>query len=284
MYSGCIRLLNEQMKRFKILGIKYIKVDDSKRITVFNALLNKEIVLPYPEFCTDCILIIANPIDLSLSEEGIILGKYSLRENARTCYFLKPYSEEDYRCWNSMLQDEDDWIPFFPEQKRIVFVEDGTFISFYKDISFNKHWQPISHALYVRRVHEEHQDELDYMDVEVNKYVEIGLEEYEFNCSDDNYDTYATEFFGDIEGNDCQDECWECAKLLQKEMLFVIHFTTQKEVNRQEHIREVLGWDIKDALYLVFEEDGRIDFSEVTSYRVYHNNELIMHEGSWIKL
>lgn len=272
------------MKHFKILGIKYIKINDSERITVFNPLLNKEIALPYPEFCTDCILIIANPIDLSLSEEELIIGEYSLKENARTCYFLKPYSEKDYSYWNSMLQDEDDWMPFFPEQKRIVFAENGNLISFYKDISFNKHWQPISHALYVRRIYEEHQDELDYMDVEVNKYVEIDVEEYEFNCSDDNYDTYATEFFGEIEDNECQDECWACAKLLQKEMLFVIHVTTQKEGNRREHIREVLGWDIKDALDQVFHEGGGIDFSEVTSYRVYHNNELIMHEGSWKKI
>lgn len=271
------------MKRFKIINTKHISPNDKERVSVLIPCFNKEIILPYPEFCTDCILVIANPIDLSLSEDGLIIGEYSGQENTRTCYFLKPYSDNDYEYWKNLSQVKDDWIPFFPEQKEIVYAEDGNLISFYKDISFNKNWQPISHALYVRRIHEEHSDELDYMDVEVNRYIEIGLEEYEYNSTDDNYDAYAIEYFGEIEDDGCQDECWECAKLLQKEMLFIIQITTQKEEKRQDHVREVLGLDVKDALDQVFQGERKIDFSDVTSYRVYHNNELIMHEGSWIK-
>lgn len=272
------------MKRFKILEVEHIITNDKERVIVYNAFLNKDIMLPYPEFCTDCIIIRANPIDLYLSEDGLIIGEYNIKENARTCYFIKPYSESAFKYWKSISQSKDDWSPFFPEQKEIVYAEDGNLISFYKDISFNKNWQPVSHVLYVRRIHEEHPGELDYMNVEVNRYVEISLEEYEYNSVNDEYDAYATEYFGEIEDDDCQDECWECAKLLQKEMLFIIQITTLKEEKRHDYIREVLGLDVNDALDQVFQGDEKINFSDVTSYRVYHNNELIMHEGSWIKI
>lgn len=271
------------MKRFKILEVKHILMNDKRNVTIYNSLLNKEIVLPYPEFCSECILLIANPIDLVLSEEDKVVGEFSGIENARTCYFLKPYSKEYYNYWNKLSQTNDYWVPFFPEQKEIIYAEDGHLISFYKDVSFNKNWQPISHALYVRRAHAEHSDELDYMDIDVAEYEEIDLEEYELNNAEDNFDVYASEYFGEIEDNECQDECWACAKLLQKEMLFIIQVTTQIEGKREEHYREVLGLDLKDALDQVFQEDGKIDFADVTSYRVYHNSELIMHEGSWIK-
>lgn len=270
------------MKRFKILDIKHIKTNDSGMVPILHSMLNKEVVLPYPEFSSECILIIANPIDLLLSEADNVVGKLSMKENVRTCYFLKPYSENEYNYFKELSQD-DEWVPFFPEQKKIIYAEDGNLLSFYKDVSFNKNWQPISHALYVRRIQLEHPDELDYMDIDVAKYEEIDLEEYELNNAEDNFDVYASEYFGDVEENECQDECWECAKLLQKEMLFIIQVTTQIEGKLEEHYREVLGLDLKDALDQVFQEKGKIDFSDVTSYRVYHNSELIMHEGSWIK-
>lgn len=270
------------MKHFKILEVRHVLTNDRGNVPIHNSLLNKEIVLPYPEFCSECILIIANPIDLALSEAGDVVGELSMKENTRTCYFLKPYSESNYNYWKSISHNED-WVPFFPEQKEIIYAEDGKLLSFYKDVSFNKNWQPISHALYVRRIFAEHPDELDYMDTDVEKFEEIDLEEYELNNSKDNYDVYATEFFGEIEENECQDECWACAKLLQKEMLFIVQVTTQIEGKRVEHYREVLGLDVKDALDQVFQEEGKIEFSDVTSYRVYHNNELIMHEGLWIK-
>lgn len=270
------------MKRFKILDVKHILMNDNGNVTIYNSLLNKEIVLPYPEFCSECILIIANPIDLVLSDADDVVGQFSLKENCRTCYFLKPYSESDYNYWKRLSQN-DEWIPFFPEQKEIIYAKNGNLITFYKDISFNKKWQPISHALYVRRTHAEHPDELDYMDIDVAKYKELNLEEYELNNAEDNFDVYASEFFGEIEENECQDECWACAKLLQKEMLFIIQITTQIEGKREEHNREVLGLDLKDALDQAFQEEGKIDFSDVMSYRVYHDSELIMHEGSWIK-
>lgn len=271
------------MKRFKILDIKHILKNDKGNVTIYNYLLNKEIVLPYPEFCSECILIIANPIDLMLAEEDNVVGEFCKKENIRTCYFLKPYTEDNYNYWKKLSQENDDWVPFFPEQKEILYAEDGNLLSFYKDVSFNKNWQPISHALYVRRIQLEHPDELDYMDIDVAKYEEIDLEEYELNNAEDNYDVYASEYFGEIEENECQDECWACAKLLQKEMLFIIQVTTQIEGKQEEHYREVLGLDLKDVLDQVFQEEGEIDFSDVTSYRVYHNSELIMHEGSWIK-
>lgn len=272
------------MKRFKILDVKHLRTDSNERVAVYSPLLNKDIILPHPEFREECILVIANPIDLSLSEERAVVGELSMKENARTCYFIKPYLENDYQYWKSLSQEEDDWIPFFPEQKEILYTEDGNIISFYKDISFNKNWQPISHALYVRRIDEEHFGELDYMDVNVDCYVEIDVEKYEYNNANDNYDVYATECFGEIEEDECQDEVWECAKLLQKEMLFIIQITTQIENNRKDYVREVLAWDVKDALDQIFQEEGKIDFSDVTSYRVYYNNELIMHAGSWIKI
>lgn len=270
------------MKRFKILDVKPILTNDKGNVAVYNSLLNKEIVLPYPEFCSECILIIANPIDLYQSESGDVVGNFSTKENVRTCYFLRPYSESDYNYWKMLSQNEE-WIPFFPEQKEIIYAEEGNLLSFYKHISFNKNWQPISHALYVRRTHAEHPEELDYMDIDVAKYEEIDLEEYELKNAEDNFDVYASEYFGEIEENECQDECWACAKLLQKELLFIILITTQIAGKREEHYREVLGLDLKDALDQVFQEDSKINFSDVTSYRVYHNSELIMHEGSWIK-
>ncbi len=271
------------MKRFKIIDIKHIRTIDDGRVPIVNSLLKKDIILPYPEFCSECILIVANPIDLTLSENGEVVGEFYAKENNRTCYFLKPYTENDYNYWKRFSQDNDYWLPFFPEQKEIIYAEDGHLLSFYKDISFNKNWQPISHALYISRIRAEQSDELDFMDLVVEKYIEIDVDEYEFNNSEDSYDVYATEFFGEIEEDECQDEMWECAKLLQKEMLYIIQVTTQTGELREDHIREVLGLDVKDALDQVFQEEGKIDFSVVTSFRVYHNNELIMHEGSWIK-
>lgn len=270
------------MKRFKIINFKHLKPNEGGKVPVFIPLLNKEIVLPYPEFCTQCILITANPIDLVVSENGAVVGEYSDKENLRTCYFLKPYSEGDYY-WKNRSLDNEYWIPFFPEQKEVIYAEDGNFFSFFKDISFNNNWQPISHALYVNRVQIAHSEELDYMDINVDKYVVVDSDEYEQSSTEDNYDVYATEFFGEIEDDECYDEVWECAKLLQKEMLFLIEITTEEEGKRKDYVKEVLGLDLKDALDQVFQGEGGIDFSSVTSYRVYHNNELIRHEGSWIK-
>lgn len=279
------------MKRFKILDVKHIKANEKGRISVYNKLLNKFITLPYPEICTDCIVVIANPIDLEILEDNGIVGFISMKENIRTCYFLKPFTEEEYNDFRIIAKEDDYWVPFFPEQKQINYCENGYIISFYKDISFNNNWEPVSHALYVQRMCAEHQDELDYMDIDVDRYVEVKDEnnsDYESKDVTDNFDVYAEEFFGEFEDNECKNEIWDCLKLLQKEMLYTVSITIRECECFKDNTREVFGSDVEDALNIAFQaivdtEKRDIDSSAVISYRIYHDDELIMHNGFWRK-
>lgn len=285
------------MKKFKILDVKHVKADDKGRISIFNRMLNKYITLPYPEICSDCIAITANPIDLDISEEGVILGRICMKENRRTCYFIKPYSEETYNAYKNLMQNEDYWIPFFPEQKQLNYCENGMIaISFYKDISFNSNWEPISHSLYAQRKYAEHKNDLDYLDVDIIGYEVIKDEDceylYEYG-SDDDYDVYAVGYFGDFEEGDfeikeCHDEIWECAKILQKEMLYTVSITIRDHECLKDYTREIIGLDAEDALNIAFQaiidtEKRNIDSSSVDSYRIYQDGELLIHVGSWRK-
>lgn len=272
------------MKRFKILDVLVLRADTNSRILVYSPVLTKNIILPYPEFNSDCIVVVANPIDLRIEDNGEVVGSYSCMENRRTCYFIKPYTKDALRYWQTLKEEDDDWIPFFPEQKEINYFEGDSTMSFYKDISFNKDWTPISHALYVNRENAANVDNIDYLDLDIDKYQIIDVEEYEFNSlfEDVEYDVYAHESFGEIEEDECQDEIWACAKLLQKEMYYIVDVVTLKDGNFfMQHTKEVIGWNVDDALSLALEsvaqsENRNLNQFDIGYCKIYHNGELVL--------
>lgn len=269
------------MKRFKILRVDKITTQESGKVVIPNSRLNKSIELPYPEFSANCILVVANPIDLSFDESGIIVGQFSSVENLRTCYFIKPYTINDLNYWQYIWEKEEDWIPFFPEQKELNYLDSGEIISFYKDISFNENWTPISHALYVNRVNAQRSYNLDDMDVDVDRFEEVSIEEYENNDSNEGYDVYATELFGEFEEDCCEDECWACAKLLQKEMLYEVHLSTVIDGRQyRDYKREVFGWDVIDAINLMLQsvanaEQRNLHPEDVSVIEVFQDGTIV---------
>ena len=262
------------------MDVHKVKAQDSGRVVVYDKRLNKNIELPYPEFNIDCIIIVANPIDLSFDDNGEIIGLYSSKENSRSCYFVKPYTKENLDYWTHLSEEDDDWVPFFPEQKELNCCDSGIIVSYYKDITFNKDWTPISHALYVNRINAQRSDDLDYLDLDIDRYEVIDVDDYESNESIDGYDVYATEFFGEFEEDDCEDECWACAKLLQKEMFYEVHVTTVKEGQKYKYTREVFGWDVNDVLDIALQsvaqaEQRNLYPSDIESIEVIQDGTIV---------
>lgn len=119
------------------------------------------------------------------------------------------------------------------------------------------------------------------MNLDIDRYQIIDVDNYEMNEATNSYDVYATESFGEIEEDDCKDECWACAMLLQKEMFYVVEVVTLKDghVFRQ-HTREVFGWDAKDAFDLALQPIAQIEGrslyqSDISTCKVYHDGVLV---------
>lgn len=301
---------------YKIIDVKHIKADDMGHVSIWCHRFNKLITLPYPEFSSDCIVLLANPIDVYISSGYEYVGKYSIQENSRTTCFIYPYFKDKLEYWKRVYEDMDDWNPFFPEQKEIIYVENGMGAHFYKHISFNKDWQPVSHKFYVERILTEDPD--NYYQ-EINRYEEIQIEDYEYNNKENDidedsyefdftddfesrnfnitdekeeyndmtsgYEVYAVEYFGDVEENECLDECWACYRILEKEWLYLIKVSTQIDGHHfNDYIKEVLGDSLDDALdqmfyYIANTEKRNLYPSDIASCCVYHNGKQIMHEG-----
>ncbi len=306
---------------FKIIDVKHIKADDKGCVSIWCHRLNKLITLPYPEFCSDCIVLLSNPIDIYLSSGYESIGKYSIQENSRTMCFIYPYSEDSFEYWKRVCEDMDDWHPFFPEQKEVIYRENDISIHFYKHISFNKDWKPVSYKLYIERQLKENPDnyymkidryeEIEKQDYEYNYYIDedddgfdfnlvlqriatdsnaedfrITYEGEEYNDATSGYDVYAIEYYGDIDENKCQDECWACYRILEKECLYLIEVATKKEGHHfYDYSKEVWGDSVDDALdqmfcYIADTEKRKLYPYDIIYYRVYHNDELINNNGS----
>lgn len=226
------------MTHFNILKVEKAIPNDNGKVCVCNEFLKQSIELPYPEFDKEIIVITANPIYRDLDEETMssVTAIYSEAIGPRTAYFLRPFSQEKINYFKSLMSyfksEKETWVPFFPEEKRLTWLgaEDGTEINFFKNISFNEGWIPVSHMPYVNRVRENieqaimnerninMEDYIDYIEFDIDKFQRDDSLAFDDPYLDDFVDeVFNVEFFGkehldDI--NDDRDDVTACLERL----------------------------------------------------------------------
>ncbi len=226
------------MTHFNILKVEKAMPNDNGKVCVYNEYLKQTIELPYPEFDREIIVITANPIYRELDEEtmSVVTGIYSEAIGPRTSYFLRPFSQEKFDYFKSLMSefksDKETWVPFLPEEKILTWLgaDDETEIRFFKNISFNEDWIPVSHMPYVNRVREKienaimneinvnMEEYIDYNEFDIKKFQRDDSLAFDDPCLDEFEDeALNVEFFGK-EGldniNDDRDDITAClAKL-----------------------------------------------------------------------
>lgn len=226
------------MINFNILKVEKVVPNKEGKVCVYNEYLKQDIELPYPEFNKEIIIITANPIYRDLDEDtmSVVTAIYSEAIGPRTFYFLRPFSQEKFDYFNSLMSqfksDKESWVPFIPEEKMLTWLgaEDGTEINFFKNISFNEDWVPVTHFPYVnsirQKIGEAIQNEgfynleeyIDYMDFDIDKFQRDDSLAFDDSCLDNFEDeAFNVEFFGK-EGldniNDDRDDITACLERL----------------------------------------------------------------------
>ena len=226
------------MINFNILEVEKVIPNKEGKVCVYNEYLKQNIELPYPEFDKEILVITANPIYRDLDEEtmSVVTAIYSDAIGPRTVYFLRPFTQKEFDYFKSLMSefknDKETWIPFLPEEKMLTWLgsEDGTEINFFKNISFNDGWIPVSHKPYVDSVREKveetitndgfcNQEEyIDYMDFDINKFQRDDSLVFDDPCLDEFEDeVFNVEFFGgeDLDNiNDDRDDISACLSRL----------------------------------------------------------------------
>ena len=226
------------MTNFNILKVEKVIPNEEGKVCVYNEYLKQNIELPYPEFDKEIIVITANPIYRDLDEEtmSIVTAIYSEAIGPRTVYFLRPYNQEKFDYFKSLMSDfksdKETWVPFIPEEKMLTWLgsKDGTEINFFKNINFNADWIPVSHMPYVnnvlKKIGEAITNDGFYNQEEYIYYMDFDIDKFQRDDSlafDDPYldkfedEAFNVEFFGK-EGldniNDDRDDVTACLERL----------------------------------------------------------------------
>ena len=138
------------MIHFNILKVEKAEPNEEGKVCIYNEYVKINIELPYPEIDKEIIVITANPIYRDLDEEtgSTVTAIFSEAIGPRTAYFLRPYSQENFEYFKSLMSefksDRETWVPFLPEEKMLTWLgaEDGTEVNFFNNISFNEDWVP----------------------------------------------------------------------------------------------------------------------------------------------
>ena len=226
------------MIHFNILKVEKAEPNEEGKVCIYNEYVKINIELPYPEIDKEIIVITANPIYRDLDEEtgSTVTAIFSEAIGPRTAYFLRPYSQKNFEYFKSLMSefksDRETWVPFLPEEKMLTWLgaEDGTEVNFFKNISFNEDWVPVTHAPYVNNVREKigqaienegfynMEEYIDYMDFDIDKFQRDDSLAFDDSCLDNFEDeAFNVEFFGEenLDNiNDDRDDITACLERL----------------------------------------------------------------------